>query len=132
VLRRDSRLRIVLLTAILLVVVLRAGGYVWNVPAAGRGRPPAPRRRGAGRPRRARAPAHLVFRSTALGDDYGRVAVVPLTATGRATGVHPGRPASGCTPPPRTPSASSADRGIVTTYRARLLDAAGRRRVSCR
>jgi hypothetical protein len=69
-----------------------------------------------------RAQPHLVFRSTALGPDYGRVAVVPLAA--------PGGPRAFTTVSCERVYATagdaiclSANRGLVTTYEARLLDA---------
>ena len=63
---------------------------------------------------------HIVFRSTALGPSYGRVAIVPLahpdaapTVTGLACErVYTSGPAGICL---------SADRGVVTTYRTVLL-----------
>jgi hypothetical protein len=118
------RLRIALLAAILLVVALAAGGYVWNVrqsqaetlartpPVAAGGDLVALRTR-----------PHLVFRSTALGANYGQVAVVPLTAPNGPRAFTP----AACERVYATTEDAvclSADRGIVTTYQARLLDAA--------
>jgi hypothetical protein len=92
------RSRIALLTAILLAVVLAAGGYV-----------------------SLRTQPHLVFRSTALGAEYGRVAVVPLAAPG---GPRTFTPAS-CERVYATAEDAiclSAERGLVTRYEAKLLD----------
>ena len=116
------RLRIALLTGILLVVGLAAGGYVWNVrqsqaetlaktPAVAQG----------GDLGALRTEPHLVFRSTALGANYGQVAVVPLTAP---DGPRAFTPAT-CERVYATAEDAiclSADRGIVTTYQAQLLD----------
>lgn len=65
---------------------------------------------------------HLVFRSTALGPDYGKVALVPLDAPG---GPRTFTPAS-CERVYATGADAiclSAERGLVTTYQAHLLDA---------
>jgi hypothetical protein len=114
--------RVVLLAAILLVAVLGATGYVWQVrqdqveqvagaPVVATGDVAA-----------VSARARLVFRSTALGADYGRVAMVPIT--------DPGGPraftAASCERVYATAADAiclSADRGVVTTYKAQLLDA---------
>ena len=69
---------------------------------------------------------HLAFRSTALGPTYGRLAFVPLSAPGgpRATAdvgcdrVHASARTSVCV---------TADRGVLTTYRLTVLDAALRK-----
>jgi len=68
------------------------------------------------------AQPHLVFRSTALGPTYGKVAAVPLADPG-------GRPAISDTDCERVYAIRGegvclfADRGVLTTYSARLLDA---------
>ena len=118
------RLRLALLAVVLAAAALGAGGYVWNVrqsqaetlaaaPAVARGGDLAAVRTG----------PHLVFRNTALGDAYGRVAIVPLTApAGPRTFT-----AASCERVYATGSDAlclSADRGVVTKYRARLLDSA--------
>jgi hypothetical protein len=65
---------------------------------------------------------HLVFRSTALGSTYGKVAAVPLAEPA-------GPPAITDTDCERVYAVSGegiclfADRGVITTYSARLLDA---------
>ena len=65
---------------------------------------------------------HIVFRSTALGGDYGMVAVVPLTDT-------TGPRAVTDTPCDRVYAAQhelvclASKKGVVTTYSARVLDA---------
>lgn len=117
------RLRVVLLTVILFVAVAGAGGYVWNTrqsqadTVAG-----APVVVSGGDLATLRTQPHLVFRSTALGEDYGRMAVVPLSA--------PGGPRAFTTvacervyATARNAICLSANRGLVTTYEARLLDA---------
>jgi hypothetical protein len=116
------RLRIALLAAVLIAAVLGAGGYVWKArqsqaeTLAG-----APVVAQGGDLASLRAQPHLVFRSTALGQDYGRVAVVPLSA--------PDGPRAFTTATCERVYATaadaiclSADRGLVTTYRAQLLD----------
>jgi hypothetical protein len=67
------------------------------------------------------AQPHLVFRSTALGAGYGRVAMVPLSTPG---GPRTFTPAT-CERVYATAGEAiclSAQRGLVTTYKARLLD----------
>ncbi|PZG12916.1 hypothetical protein C1I95_24825 [Micromonospora craterilacus] len=117
------RVRLAVLGTILLLAVVGAGGYVWrvrhvqaNLEAAATpvatGEALAP----------LRTQPHLVFRSTALGQQYGRVAVVPLTAP---DGPRTFAPIS-CERVYATADQSvclSADRGIVTTYAAQLFDA---------
>ncbi|MFG2103947.1 TolB family protein [Micromonospora echinaurantiaca] len=118
-----QRARLATLAVVLLVVAGAAGGYVWRV----RQDQVAVRAAATGAPTRADLPAvrsgpHLVFRNTALGPDYGRVAMVPLAAPAgprAVTGascerVHATRDAALCL---------AADRGLVTTYRAQVLGA---------
>jgi hypothetical protein len=118
------RLRIALLAAILVVALAASVGYVWNVrrdQAADLAAAPAVP--AGGDVAALRSQPHMAFRSTALGQGYGQVAVVPLSApTGpRAfTGVS-------CERVYATAADAiclSADRGIVTTYQAQLLDPA--------
>ena len=116
------RLRVTLLAALLVVAVLGAGGYVWKVR---RGQAAtlasAPVVRAGGDLATLRAQPHLVFRSTALGDGYGRVAVVPLSAP---DGPRAFTPVS-CERVYATADDAiclSAERGLVTTYKAQLLD----------
>jgi hypothetical protein len=117
------RLRIALLAVILVVVVLAAGGYVWNVRRSqAETRANAPVVAAGGDLVALRTQPHLVFRSTALGESYGRVAVVPLAAP---DGPRAFTPAS-CERVYATADDAvclSADRGLVTTYQAQLLDA---------
>jgi hypothetical protein len=116
------RSRVTLLVAILLVAVLGAGGYVWQtrqtqartvaeaVPVATTGDLAA-----------LRAEPHVVFRSTALGTEYGRVAVVPLAAP---DGPRAFTPVS-CDRVYATATDAiclAANRGLVTTYQALMLD----------
>ena len=116
------RLRIALLAAVLVVAALSAGGYVWNVrQSQAETRAQAPTVAAGGDLTALRAQPHLVFRSTALGDNYGQVAVVPLS---RPDGPRAFTPAS-CERVYATAEDAlclSADRGIVTKYEARLLD----------
>jgi hypothetical protein len=68
-----------------------------------------------------RAQPHLVFRSTALGEKYGHAAVVPLSAP---DGPRAFTPVS-CERVYATAADAiclSAERGLVTRYKARLLD----------
>ncbi|WP_229068321.1 hypothetical protein [Actinoplanes sp. DH11] len=116
--------RVVLLAVILVVSLVGAGGYVWKVrqdqaaqlaqaPAVASGGDVAALR---GRP-------HLIFRSTALGQGYGQVAVVPLSDPGGPRAFTPAT----CERVYATAADAiclSADRGIVTTYKAQLLDPA--------
>lgn len=120
--RGSLRLRLALLAVILLAVALGAGGYVWNVRQShAETVANAPAVAAGGDLATLRAQPHLVFRSTALGANYGQVAVVPLAA--------PGGPRAftraSCERVYATPADAvclSADRGLVTTYRAELLD----------
>ena len=99
--------------------VLGAGGYVWRVRQSQAGTSPVA---AGGDPAVVRTVPHLVFRSTALGATYGRVAMVPLTA---AAGPRAFTPVS-CErvyATARDALCLSADRGLVTTYRSRMLGA---------
>ncbi|MBW6438623.1 hypothetical protein KZ829_33345 [Actinoplanes hulinensis] len=115
------RNRVAALVTVLIVAVAGAGAYVWNVrrdqARAVAAAPPVPP--GADLAT-VRAEPHLVFRSTALGAGYGKVAVVPLTAP---DGPRTLTPAS-CERVYATAADAiclSAERGLVTTYQARLL-----------
>ena len=120
-----TRRRILLLAAILVLALAGAGGYVGNARRSqARTLAGAPAVATGGDLATVRAQPHVVFRSTALGDGYGRVALVPLSA--------PSGPrvltAGSCERVYATAGAAiclSADRGLVTTYRAQLLDSAG-------
>lgn len=118
-----GRARIVLLAAILLVAVLGAGGYVWTVRQdQARTLAQAPAVATGGDLAGLRTRPHIVFRSTALGEGYGKVAVVALTAP---DGPRAFTPVS-CERVYATAVDAiclSADRGLVTTYKSRLLDA---------
>ena len=117
------RLRVALLIAVLAAAVLGAGGYVWNVrQSQAETRASAPAVPAGTDLVAVRTQPHLVFRNTALGAQYGRVAVVPLAAPG---GPRTFTPAS-CErvyATTRDALCLSADRGVVTTYQAQLLDA---------
>jgi hypothetical protein len=116
------RSRVTVLVAILLVAVLGAGGYVWQtretqartvaeaVPVATGGDLAS-----------LRSEPHVVFRSTALGAEYGRVAVAPLAAP---DGPRAFTPVS-CDRVYATATDAiclAANRGLVTTYQALILD----------
>jgi hypothetical protein len=117
-----SRMRIIVLAAILLVALTGAGGYVVHVrdkqaktlaaaPAVAEGADLTA----------VQAGPHLVFRSTALGPNYGKVAVVPLTSPGGARTFTPAT----CERVYATGEDAIclyANRGLVTTYQAKLLD----------
>jgi len=117
----STRVRLAVLAGVVLVLLAAAGGYVLRVQQRQASADSAP-----GAPRAdletATANPHLVFRNTALGDGYGRLALVPLAAPGgpRAlTGVSCERVyaivgRSVCL---------SARRGITNTYRAQVLGA---------
>ncbi|WFE30190.1 hypothetical protein O7623_13815 [Solwaraspora sp. WMMD791] len=117
------RTRLAILLAVVLLAAAGAGGYVWQVRQA-QARvqaqaSPVPVRTDLAA---VRAQPHLVFRSTALGDGYGEVAVTPLSdpdgpraLTGRSCErVYATRTQTICL---------SAERGLLTVYRAQLLDA---------
>jgi Tol biopolymer transport system component len=116
------RLRVVLLGVILALALAGAGGYVWNVrQSQAQTRAAAPAVPTGGDLASLRAEPHLVFRSTALGSQYGRVAVVPLTAPDGPRAFT----AAACERVYATSADAiclSADRGLVTRYHARLLD----------
>ncbi|MBX7267810.1 hypothetical protein KIF24_18400 [Micromonospora sp. Llam7] len=117
------RVRLAVLGTVALLAVVGAGGYVWRVRHAQvslEAAAPPVATGGALEP--VRGQPHLVFRSTALGAQYGRVAVVPLSAP---DGPRTFAPVS-CERVHATTDRAvclSAERGIVTTYSARLLDA---------
>jgi hypothetical protein len=118
----SPKARLALLAAILVVALAGSVGYVWNVrrdQAATLAAAPAVS--AGGDLGALRSQPHLVFRSTALGQGYGQVAVVPLSAPG---GPRAFTPAS-CERVYATAADAiclSADRGLVTTYKAQLLD----------
>ncbi|MFC3501985.1 TolB family protein [Micromonospora krabiensis] len=115
------RARMTVMVAVLLVAVLGAGGYVWRErqsQAHSRATATVPTRTDLAA---VRAQPHLVFRSTALGDGYGRVAAVPLSAPDGPRALTP----ASCERVYATAAEAiclSAERGVVTTYRAQLLD----------
>jgi hypothetical protein len=114
-----ARARLAVLAAVVLLAVLGAGGYLWR---AGRTGPPAapPPATNQDRVAAVRAEPHLVFRSTALGDGYGRVALAPLA---RPDGPREVTPVS-CDRVYATGSDAiclASRRGLVTSYTAQLL-----------
>ncbi|MCM4084876.1 hypothetical protein [Paractinoplanes hotanensis] len=117
------RVRVALLVALLVAVGLGAGGYVWNVrQSQAQTRAAAPVVGQGGDLASFRGTPHLVFRSTALGNEYGRVAVVPLDAPAGPRAFTP----AACERVYATAEDAiclSAERGIVTRYRAQLLAA---------
>jgi hypothetical protein len=116
-----ARWRLGLFAAIVLVALVGAAGYVWyehdaqadevaNAPALAI-RPDLPA---------VAAEPHLVFRNTALGDDYGRVALVPLSTPDGPRAVTP----ASCDRVYATAQeviCLASDKGLVTTYQAKLL-----------
>jgi hypothetical protein len=116
-----TRVRLAVLAGVVLVVLVAAGVYVLRVQqrqAAADSVPAAPR----ANLQTVLAEPHLVFRDTALGDGYGRLAVVPLAA--------PGGPRAltdvSCDRLYAVAGRSvclSARRGITNTYRAQVLGA---------
>jgi hypothetical protein len=116
------RLRIALLAGILVVAMVGAGGYVWKARQnQARILASAPVVAAGGDLAALRTRPHLVFRSTALGTEYGRVAVVPLSAPDGPRAFTPVT----CERVYATAGDSiclSAERGLVTTYKARVLD----------
>ncbi|MFC4069667.1 hypothetical protein [Actinoplanes subglobosus] len=118
----SPKARLALLAAILVVALAGSIGFVWNVrrdQAASLAAAPAVS--AGGDVTLLRSQPHMVFRSTALGQGYGQVAVVPLS--------DPAGPRAFTTASCERVYATaadaiclSADRGIVTTYKAQLLD----------
>lgn len=120
-----SRGRVLALVAVVLVCVLGAGGYVWatkrqqdDVVAKAAPVATVPLAQVEGAPR-------IVFRNTLLGAGYGDVAMVPLSSPGSARALT----STACE---RVYAAAdrvlclAADRGVVTTYTAQVLDASFR------
>jgi hypothetical protein len=114
--RKSAAVALIVLTAVLMAGL---GGYVWWTR-----RDPAPE--GSSTSTTASLDAvrrhpHLIFRHTALGDAYGRVVVAPLDTPDRSRvptalacdRVHYAAGRGVCL---------SADRGVVTTYRAMTFD----------
>jgi Tol biopolymer transport system component len=118
-----ARARTALLAVVLVLAVAGAGGYVWRARAGlADTRAAAPAVPARDDLAAVRSAPHLVFRSTALGEGYGRVAVAPLAAPDGARAFTP----AACERVYATAGGAvclSADRGLVTTYRAQLLDA---------
>lgn len=128
----SSRARIALFAAVVVLAAAGTSGYLWAVRRSSSG--PATSGGAGGVADVGSGPAelaavragpHLVFRNTLVGAGYGRVAVVSLTAP---RGHRVLTPAS-CDRVHATASEAiclASERGLVTTYRARLLDAAWR------
>jgi len=119
----NLKLRLGALAAVVVVAVVGAIGYVVHARAAQRqavaNAPKLPVRTDLAA---VAAAPHLVFRSTALGETYGRVALVPLAAPSgpRAlTGITCERVYATA----QRAVCLSANRGPATTYRAQLLGA---------
>ncbi|MFC7533531.1 TolB family protein [Actinoplanes sp. GCM10030250] len=118
----SARLRITLLAAVLVLALLGSVGYVWQVrqdQAATLASAPAVAQ--GGDLASLRTQPHIVFRSTALGQGYGQVAAVPLSDPAGPRAVTP----VSCERVYATREDAiclSAERGLVTTYRAQLLD----------
>lgn len=113
--------RLAVLIGLLLAAVLGAGGYVLYVRGAQaeqRQAAPVATRDDLGA---VRSVPHLVFRSTALGRGYGQVALVPLATPDGARVFTP----VSCDRVYATRGEAvclAAERGLVTTYSAKLLD----------
>jgi len=118
------RQRVYLLVVILLVAGLGSAGFVWHVRTdQAKTLASAPAVATGGDLAAVGGQARLIFRSTALGSGYGKVAMVPLNAP---SGPRTFTPAT-CERVYATSNDAiclSADRGVVTTYKAQLLDAA--------
>ncbi|MDG4828897.1 hypothetical protein O7627_06200 [Solwaraspora sp. WMMD1047] len=119
---RGLRARLIVLVGIAVLLLGGTGGYVLHVresQAQTRDRAPAvPTRDDVDA---VRGQPHVIFRSTALGTGYGRVALVPLDDPAGPR-VLTGR---GCERVYATGTETiclSAQRGLVTSYRAQLLD----------
>ena len=117
----SARIRLAVLAGVVLLVLLTAGGYVLRVQqrqTAADAVPQGPRADLA----TVTSGPHLVFRNTALGQGYGRLAVVPLSAPGGPRAVTE----VACERVYATAGRSvclSARRGITNTYRAEVLGA---------
>jgi hypothetical protein len=115
----SPRARLAILAGVVLLVLLAAGGYVLRVQQRQAAADTAPQSPRADLATVAAGP-HLVFRDTALGESYGRLAVVPLTAPGGPRAVTD----VACE---RVYAAAghsiclSARRGITNTYRGEVL-----------
>jgi hypothetical protein len=119
------RLRLVLLAAITALALASATGYVAH--AHGRQAAAAAKAPRAATTSLALALAgpHLVFRSTAQGAGYGHLAVAPLSDPDGPRAITP----ASCDRAYASRASTLclvAQRGLVTTYRARMLDPAGR------
>jgi hypothetical protein len=119
----SKRWRLAALVGVVVLAVVGAIGYVAHArstqDAARANAPKVPTRDDL---TAVAAAPHLVFRSTALGDTYGRVALVPLTAPGGPRAVT----GTSCERVYATANKAvclSANRGLATTYRAQLLGA---------
>lgn len=115
------RRRVAVLVAVVLVAVVAAGVYVVRQQAdqqavARTATPVATAALAA-----VRAGPHIVFRSTALGPTYGKVAMVPLSAPGGPRAVS-GTDCERVYAAAHRVLCLAADRGIVTTYTATVLD----------
>ncbi|GIJ44556.1 TolB-like translocation protein; signal peptide [Virgisporangium aliadipatigenens] len=119
----SARWKIVALVAVVVLAVSGGTFYVLRAraehrpPEAGPAQVPTSDRLGA-----VQAVPHLVFRSTALGEGYGRVALVPLTDPAGARAFAP----AACDRIYARPGETlclMAERGLVTTYRVDLLGA---------
>jgi hypothetical protein len=117
-----QRVRVGLLAVIVLVALVGAGGYVLYAKHRQDAAGTVATVQSTGDVAAVSAGPHLAFRSTALGPDYGRLALVPLAdpagprayAGGTCDRVYAVRTGAVCL---------HADRKLVTTYTARLLDA---------
>jgi hypothetical protein len=118
-----GRVRIAVLAGIVVLAVIGATVYVVGVRSRQRAAADsAPPQDTSADVTAVSAVPHLVFRNTALGQGYGRVAVIPLAAPAGARALT----AASCErvyAVARAAICLSADRGLVTTYRSTVLGA---------
>ncbi|MFI5896548.1 TolB family protein [Actinoplanes sp. NPDC051513] len=118
------RQRISVLAAILVLAALGSVAYVWNVHKdQAKTLSSAPAVATGGDLAAVGKQPRLVFRSTALGSEYGKVAMVPLSAPGGPRTFTP----MSCERVYASAADAiclSADRGLVTTYKSQIVDSA--------
>lgn len=112
--------RIVALAVVVTVAILSATGYVLRVRHLQQKNVAAAPRVATVALAAVESMPHLVFRNTALGDGYGRVALVPLSTPDGPRAIAPVSCDRVYARPDNT-VCLLANRGLVTTYRAQLL-----------
>ncbi len=117
----NFRVRVAVLIGIVLLAVAGSTGYILHVRGEQReAEANAPRLDTRDDLATLRAAPHIAFRSTALGDGYGRVAIVPLSDAGGPRALTP----ASCErvfASTRDALCLEADRGLVTTYKSTVL-----------